>query len=626
MKLDRVEINNFRSIENITVNFDPSCRVFVGINESGKSNILSALSFLGENHKPVKQNDLREASPTEDPINDSHVRFVFKFDKSESDKLHKDVASKILASSKNPEIVLVNNNKRTLKEYCTARNEGLYTVNILDETKSFKYWLVSNRLLAGWKKPTSVCPPDFAFEYKSQNFLISQYKLIRGADFPDIPAEYLEDAEINDLTKLSGEAIISITKENLPNLLFWEYDEANLLPNSVNIDSFSADSNTCIPLKNMFSLAGITDIAGSIASAKARGNNQFQNYLNGVARKNTDHFRSVWKEYKNIEFSLRLNADLIEPGIKEINTLDFSKRSDGFKRFVTFLLMISVNVKTDNLTDTLLLIDEPEISLHPSGARFLREELIKISKKNYVAYSTHSIFMIDPGDIRRHYIVKKKNEITTIDTAKDSNIADEEVIYNALGHSVYSVLKENNIIFEGWKDKHLFIIALQAASTLLKNKFKDIGVCHAKGVGSIKTITPMIELAQRKCLIISDSDKPAKDQQKIYVREKGFGVWKIYQELDSNITAITGEDFISNNFIAKQINSSLSGSSMPAFDENNLPSVNKVASITKWLIENGMTTEQANDAVTNIKNSIFENLAPRYIEATYNKLLEGISL
>lgn len=626
MRLDRVEISNFRSIENVTVNFDPACRVLVGINESGKSNILSALSFLGENYKPVKQNDLREASPTEDPISDSNVRFVFKFDKSESDKLHKDVASKILASSKNPEIVLVNNKKRTLKEYCTARNEGLYSVNILDETKSFKYWVVSNRLLAGWKKPTSVCPPDFAFGHKSQNYQVSQYKLIRGADFPDIPAEYLEDAEINDLTKLSGEAITSITKENLPSLLFWEYDENNLLPNSVNIDSFSSDPNTCIPLKNMFLLAGITDIATSIASAKARGNNQFQNYLNGIARKNTDHFRSVWKEYKQIKFSLRLNADQIVPGVKEINTLDFSKRSDGFKRFATFLLMISVNVKTDNLTDTLLLIDEPEISLHPSGARFLREELIKISKKNYVTYSTHSIFMIDPGDIRRHYIVKKKNEITTIETAKDSNIADEEVIYNALGHSVFSVLKEKNIIFEGWKDKHLFFIALQAASTILKNKFKNFGVCHAKGVGSIKTITPMIELAQRKCLIISDSDKPAKDQQKKYIQAKGFGDWKIYQDIDSTITAITGEDFVTNDFIASQINDSLTGSSIPTFDHNILPDVNKVAFIAKWLTENGMTTEQANVALTNIKNSIFENLVPRYIETNYNRLLEGISL
>jgi len=288
--------------------------------------------------------------------------------------------------------------------------------------------------------------------------------------------------------------------------------------------------------------------------------------------------------------------------------------------------MISVNVKTDDLTDTLLLIDEPEISLHPSGARYLREELIKISKTNYVVYSTHSIFMIDSGDISRHYIVKKKDEITTIESAKDSNIADEEVLYNALGHSVFAVLKEKNIIFEGWNDKYLFSVALQGATTALKNKYKDFGTCHAKGVGTIKTITPMIELAQRECLIISDSDKPAKDQQKIYKQEKGFGEWKNYQDIDASIVAITGEDFVRNDFITKQVKTILTGSTMPVFDQTTLTDKNKLASIAKWLTDNEMTADQAKDTLTKIKNSIFENLKSQNLEDDYTKLLNGISL
>ena len=626
MKLNRVEIKNFRSIKDITVNFEPACRVLVGINESGKSNILNALAFLDEERKPVKKDDLREALPDEDPIEESHVRFVFRFEKDESDKLLENVSSKILAGDKNPEIVSVASKKQSLKDFCAARNEGLYSANILDEKKSFKYWTVSGQLVAGWKKPTSACPADFSAELKGQKYELAKYKLIRSGDFSDIPDGYLEDAKMDDLSTISGDSITTITKENFPDTLFWEYDEDNLLPSAVKIDAFSADPNTCIPLKNMFTLAGITGISISITSAKARGNNQFQNYLDGIAKKTTTHFRNVWKEYKNIECSLRLNADQIEPGVKEKNTLDFSKRSDGFKRFVTFLLMISVNVKTDDLTDTLLLIDEPEISLHPSGARYLREELIKISKTNYVVYSTHSIFMIDSGDISRHYIVKKKDEITTIESAKDSNIADEEVLYNALGHSVFAVLKEKNLIFEGWNDKYLFSVALQDATTALKNKYKDFGMCHAKGVGTIKTITPMIELAQRECLIISDSDKPAKDQQKIYKQEKGFGEWKNYQDIDASIVAVTGEDFVKNDFITKQVKAILTDSSMPVFDQTTLADKNKLASISKWLTDNGMTSDQAKDTLTKIKNSIFENLKSQNLEDDYTKLLNGISL
>ena len=60
---------------------------------------------------------------------------------------------------------------------------------------------------------------------------------------------------------------------------------------------------------NMFNLAGITDIKPSIEKARQGTNNQFQNYLDGVAKKATNNFRNVWKEYKNVEFSLRLNSD-----------------------------------------------------------------------------------------------------------------------------------------------------------------------------------------------------------------------------------------------------------------------------------------------------------------------------
>jgi hypothetical protein len=626
MKLNRVEIKNFRSIRDTTVKFEPACRVLVGINESGKSNVLKALSLLSKDYKPVRKDDLRQELPDEDPIEASYVRFVFAFEKPESDKLLEAVSATILADVRNPLLVSIDGKEQSLKDFCSSRNEGLYSMNILEEKKSFSYWSISHQLLAGWKKPTGACPPDFGIEAGEEKHLLSKYKLIRSADFPSLPNEYLEDALIDDLATACGEAIRAITKDNLPDTLFWEYDEENLLPSSVKIAEFSADPDTCVPLKNMFSLAGISEIASSIASAKARGNNQFQNYLDGIASKNTTHFRNVWKEYRNIEFSLRLNADQIEPGVKEINTLDFSKRSDGFKRFVTFLLMISVNVKTDNLTDTLLLIDEPEVSLHPSGARYLREELIKISKTNYVVYSTHSIFMIDAGEIGRHYIVKKKDEITTIESAKESNIADEEVLYNALGHSVFAVLKEKNIIFEGWNDKQLFLIALQGASATLRSKYKNCGMCHAKGVGTIKTITPMIELAQRECIIVSDSDKVARDQQKAYKLDKGFGEWKHYQNIDSSVEAVTGEDFIKNDFIAKQIKTILSGSAMPVFDQAILPTENKLASISKWLTTNGMTPEQAKDALIKIKSSIFENLRPQFVEASYNKILEGISL
>ncbi|MBU0766238.1 ATP-binding protein [Patescibacteria group bacterium] len=629
MKLNRVEIRNFRSIEDETITFDPTCRVLVGINESGKSNILEALALLDEDREPIKKNDLREALPDEELIDEAYIRFVFKFEKDESGHLLEEVTKKIIATSDNPKMVSCDGRQLTLKSFCSSRNEGLFSVDILDETKRCTHWAIPKKykLFAGWKKPTSACPADYTIECGGEDYKLAQFKLISTADVGDVPEDYLEDASIGDLTSLVGKTINSITEESLPDVLFWEYDENNLLPSSINIAEFCTDPKKCLPLQNMFTLAGIEDIKDSIEDAQTGTENQFQNYLNGVAKKTTNHFRKVWKEYKDIEFSLRLNADQIIPGVKEKNIYDFARRSDGFKRFVTFLLMISVNVKTDNLRDTLLLIDEPDTSLHPSGARYLRDELINIAKKNYVVYSTHSIFMIDSGDIGRHYIVKKKGEITSIEEAHASNIADEEVLYNALGHSVFAVLKVKNIIFEGWTDKHLFQVALGNASATLKRKYKDVGMCHGKGVKTIKAITPLIELANRKCLIVSDSDKPAKDHKKLYVKDKGYGEWQTYQDIDQAIEAITAEDFLKNDYIARKVNSALSGKSIPTFSTSELPDKKgKLAAIKKWLIDNGMTEDQANETLPNIKCILYENLKSQNIDDVYSKILSGISL
>jgi len=204
--------------------------------------------------------------------------------------------------------------------------------------------------------------------------------------------------------------------------------------------------------------------------------------------------------------------------------------------------MISVQVKSQQMKNALLLIDEPEISLHPSGARYLRDELIRISEQNCVVFSTHSIFMIDPAEISRHYIVKKAKEITSLTTAESSNLAEEEVLLNALGYSVLDALRPFNVIFEGWKDKRLFEVSLGAAQPKVRKLFDAIGICHARGASSLKTITPMLALAKRECLIVSDHDKPALQERTEYLRDQGHGEWLTYKDVDDSSNATTGED------------------------------------------------------------------------------------
>ena len=65
-------------------------------------------------------------------------------------------------------------------------------------------------------------------------------------------------------------------------------------------------------------------------------------------------------------------------------------------------------MSTKSVTQTapsLILIDEPEIGLHPSSAEDLKNTLIKLSQYNTIVYATHSISMIDTESIENNLIL-----------------------------------------------------------------------------------------------------------------------------------------------------------------------------------------------------------------------------
>lgn len=627
MRLLKTEISNFRSIKDVTISFDTPCRVLVGINESGKSNIIRALSLLGSDNKPVRKDDVRDSLPDEDEVKEAFVRFYFRLDKSETDRVFSVVQPLILSSARDPEIAIKAGHTFSLRKFCNERNDVRYYVDLVASTKSTRYPGDKSgfSLNGDWFKPVDGAPPLSVRAGESTTTLTSA-RLIRAADFPEIPSEHLVAATIDDLVNVVGHATIAVAGKSLPETLLWSYDEDNLLPSQVELAAFIADPDSCVPLRNMFLLAGIEDIGADLSRVKDLTPNKRQSYLDRVAEKTTKHFRAVWKEYAHVEFQLRFEGTRIIPGIKEHNAFDFVKRSDGFKRFVTFLLLVSITAKLDALSNTLLLIDEPDIGLHPAGARYLRDELIKIANNNYVLYSTHSIFMIDPGEISRHYIVTKTKETTAVAPAKESNVKDEEVLYNALGFSTFQILSEKNVIFEGWRDKKLFSVALPKLPAAQRRPLEQLGVCHAKGVPNIKQITPLIELAGRACVIVSDADAAAKQQQKQYRASKGFGEWLTYPDVDAAATAITGEDFVKPAHLVDSTNHIVAPLGLPAIAAASIPVSGRLAAIKAWLATQGTLTQpQIDDVVDQIKGYIFDTIQPKDIEPSYLQLLQHLA-
>ena len=227
-------------------------------------------------------------------------------------------------------------------------------------------------------------------------------------------------------------------------------------------------------------------------------------------------------------------------------------------------------------------------------------------------------------------LLKNIKEKTIAKKTNESNYMDEEVLYNAIGYSIFSSLKEKNIIFEGWRDKQLFKIALSSESLdeSVKSKFNNIGLAHAKGVMSFKHITPIIELVDRKCIVVSDNDEAAKKEQEKFKQENLYGEWLRYDEIDENCHAITGEDFIKLDSFKLLITTILS-----KIDENlsDLTNVNlnnrrgKMYALTEFLKSKGLNDKEQKEVLNQVKEFVFKNLKADDIEDSYFLFMSKLS-
>jgi hypothetical protein len=423
---------------------------------------LAALALLDAN-RPINASEIREPGPDEGVVDTAHVWFVFRLNQDERFRVAKAASAAVHPAGKS--IVYSGKSWLTAEQFALAQGEALYVVNLITKKRSPSVWSLKGRRIAeGWLRRNSPAAQHIRLENDDGGEIPTSVLAIHKSVVSDEFHQLFEKFESSDLSSLFGAEAKEIVREQLPECVYWAYSDANLLPSQIDISSFLNQPESCKPLAQMFSLAGYEDPKTAFETARQRSSQGVRNLLEKIALKATQHIKEVWSDCGNISISLRENGTNIDASIRdELNHYSLDTRSDGFKRFVTFLLLISARERADEFSNCLYLQDEPDLGLHPSGVRYLRDELIRISGLNYVVVSTHSIFMIDKERIDRHAIVEKTHEQTNLVDITSSNILDEEVIFNALGHSVFEQLKAENIVFEGWRDKRLFLTFIEGA-------------------------------------------------------------------------------------------------------------------------------------------------------------------
>jgi len=141
---------------------------------------------------------------------------------------------------------------------------------------------------------------------------------------------------------------------------------------------------------------------------------------------------------------------------------DVTSLGHGAQRSIQMaLIQYLAEIKRDNQNQsstTLLLIDEPELYLHPQAIEVVREALKVLSNQGYqVLFSTHSPLMIKAEDMGSTTLIRKDNirgtyKRQTLKTAipqVENNAASQLLLLFSLSNSTQILFSEKVILTEG---------------------------------------------------------------------------------------------------------------------------------------------------------------------------------
>jgi len=393
MILQKIEIENFRSISNLSFKIGEvdgrKCHILFGINETGKSNILKAISIIEDEDLDYYRDCEKSASKRKEEVSISYI-----YDIPDDSFVSEHLQALGLPDELKEQITICG-----VKNKISCASDG---------TKTNCYWLYFSGI-----------------NYSQFQINKTDKTIIYGTPSPDEKDQY-EQLNEQNLDNIIYEGLTPLLEEQRPKIIYWEPKEAYLITEPVNLSTFMVDPATSIPLQNIFALADYKGKKLTETISRAFQDDEERAELEDiVSDKVTSHINKLWPEHK-VNIKIRIEKDqLCRVSVEDQDNTKpkfrMTQRSDGFKHFISLLLTLSAESATEQLVNSVVLLDEPERSLHPSSVRYLRDELLNISKNNIVLVASHSIYMVDKKNLDRHYTVRKEKGFTHVERVQADN-------------------------------------------------------------------------------------------------------------------------------------------------------------------------------------------------------------
>jgi len=523
MKLSKVRVTHFRSVED-SGEFDVGQLLcLVGKNEAGKTAIAQALAGLNPHPSTPVTYDLERDYPR---------RWFADYREKHPDHQATVVSTKWTLS---PE-----------EQGAIEQHLGVGTVLDMPLTVTRRYgdteprWEVSGE----WQKAISNLIEKERLDDEERQPLSNasnSSELIKALEA--IPERSHKQQRLLDLFNtfpdrtMSG-LVISLLKPKLPQFLYSSHYDR--MEGQIRLDQYPLRINGQMapPIRpgerifvDFLEYAG-TSIAEITAAKTYEGLNA---RCEAASNKITAQLQEYWKQNPHLEIDVRVTK--AEPGdappfnegivararvrnLLHKVTVPFSERSAGFIWFFSFLVQFAQVRKAGG--NLILLLDEPGLTLHGKAqADLLRYFAEKLMPNHQVIYTTHSPFMVPPDDLSSVRVVEDKlyqpqpgrwaSDGTKV--RDDTMATDRDTLFplqGALGYEITQTLfvGKHTLLVEGPGD----ILAMEAWSSALVRRGKTgidrrWTICPAGGIDKIQPFVALFSGQRLDIAALSDYAK-----------------------------------------------------------------------------------------------------------------------
>lgn len=255
--------------------------------------------------------------------------------------------------------------------------------------------------------------------------------------------------------------------------------------------------------------------------------------LRSAANQLTQSFRKWWLQ-GNYLFDFEADGNHFRINVSDTlrpEPIELEGRSRGLQWFFSFFLVFLVETKEGH-SNTVLLLDEPGLSLHPIAQYDLAKFFKKLSEDNQLLYTSHSPFLIDMdnlANVKAVYVDSETGRTKVSSNLRYNEIDAEKSIYPihaALGLTVSDTLLLGclPVLVEGVSDQvYLSLIKRYLIGKGKLQYSKEIVFIPTGGVKGMGPVSKLVSSRDDKLpYVLLDSDKAGRD----YFKQLSNGRYK----------------------------------------------------------------------------------------------------